>query len=252
MPSPKEAELKLVSATVGMILVLVSCAPTAKAVVFAVDTHWPPMEYLDDTKQPTGYDVELVKALAAAGGFTVEFRSVAWDSLFAGLESGTYDAIASAVVINDARRTKYAFSDPYLNAGQVLVVPRGSPAVRLGDLKGRPIGVQTGTVAFDAVSRELGSSTRVKTYDAIDRAFADLAAGRVAGVVTETPVAAQYAVRNRRYPGAFLIVGTPLTTENYGLVVKKGNTALLETLNAALAKVKAAGTLEQLAASWLR
>ena len=244
--------MKLVSAILGIALLLASCTPAVKTVVFAVDTHWPPMEYLDDAKQPTGYDVELVKALGVAGGFSVEFRSVPWDSLFAGLESGAYDAIASAVVINDARRTKYDFSVPYLNAGQVLVVPRGSSAVRLGDLKGRSIGVQTGTLGAEAATRFLGSSTGLKTYDAIDRAFADLAAGRVAGVVTETPVAAQYALRNRRYPQAFQIVGTPLTTENYGLVVKKGNTALLQTLNAALSKVKAAGTLEQLSASWLR
>jgi len=213
--------LKLVSAVLGMVL-LTSCAPAVKTVVFAVDPHWPPMEFLDASKQPAGYDIELVKALGTAGGFVPQFRSVPWDGLFAGLDGGAYDAIVSAVLINDARRTKYDFSDPYLNAGQVLVVPTGSSAARLEDLKGQPVGVQTGTVGAQTAARVLGSASRLKNYDAVDRAFADLASGRVAGVVTETPVAAQYALGNSRYHLAFKVIGTPLTTENYGLVVKKG------------------------------
>ena len=243
--------MKLVSAVLGIAL-LTSCAPAVKTIVFAVDPHWPPMESLDAAKQPTGYDIDLVKALGTAGGFVPRFRSVAWDELFAGLDAGDYDAVASAVLINDARRAKYDFSDPYLNAGQVLVVPKGSAAVRLEDLKGRPIGVQTGTVGAQTAALVLGRAARLKTYNAIDLAFADLAAGRVAGVVTETPVAAQYTLGNRRYNQAFKVVGTPLTTENYGLVVKKGNAALLKALNEALAKVRGEGTLEKLSASWLR
>jgi polar amino acid transport system substrate-binding protein len=209
------------------------------------------MEFLDEAKVPAGFDIDLAKAVAKEAGFEAEFRSVSWDGLFPGLEAGTFDAVASSVVIDDAWRTKYDFSDPYLNAGQVLVVPRGSSSHRLDDLRGRSVGVQTGAIGATVVANVLGSSS-TRPYDTIARAFADLAAGKLAGVVAETPVAAQYVLRSPRYQGAFQIVGQPLTEENYGFVVKKGNSGLLGALNAALGRVKAGGTLTDLAAHWLR
>ena len=99
---------------------------------------------------------------------------------------------------------------------------------------------------------KIAGDTAPRAYDAIDLAFQDLASGRIAGVVVETPVAARYALRLPRYREAFKVVGQPLTDENYGLVVKKGNRVLVETLNAALAKTKATGTLGELAVRWLR
>jgi len=244
--------LKLIFAAVTAVVLLTSCAPAVKKIVFAVDPHWAPMEFLDDAKELQGYDIDLTKAVAQEAGFTVEFRQVPWDQLFPGLQAGLYDVVASAVVINPARQEKYDFSDPYLNAGQILVVPRGTATTRLDDLKGRPVGALMGSLAVDIIGKPGKLSPVLKTYNALDQAFVDLAAGHLAGVVAETPVAAQYSLRNPRFKDSFRIVGAPLNRENFGFVVAKGHRDLLATLNAALAKVQASGLSDDLASRWLR
>ena len=244
--------MKPVSAAILGVVLLISCAPSSPRVVFAVDAHWPPMEYLNEAKVPTGFGIDLVNALAKEGGFTPEFRQVTWEGLFSSLETGSCDAVVSSVLINQAWQTKYDFSDPYLNAGQVIVVLKTSSLTRLEEFHGRHVGAQNGTASADLVSKLLGSSSgALKTYDVIDRAFVDLAAGRIDGVVVETPVAARYSSLPLRFRNLFKVIGPPLDTENYGFVVKKGNKTLLATLNQALAKVKASGELEELSVRWL-
>ena len=240
--------MKLLPAALLGVLALQACSAPVNKLVVLVDPHWPPMEFLDDTKNPAGYDIDLIKALAGEAGFSPEFRSVPWEDLFLALEQGG-DVIASSVVINPARQARYGFSAPYLNAGQVLVVPKASGVHQLSDLQGRLVGVQTGTPGAEVVAKTLGYS---KVFNVAAKAFEDLAAGRLAGVVVEGPMAARYTSRGSRFAGAFKIVGRPLTEENYGLVVTKGNGVVLAALNTALARVKATGVLDELAARWLR
>lgn len=233
-------------------LAVLSCSPQPPKVVFATDATWAPMESFNDSKELVGYDVDLARELARQAGFTAEFRPVAWDSLFSGLTEGRYDAVISAVTVSDERRARYDFTQPYLNAGQVLVVPTASRAAQLSDLKGKPVGVQIGTEGAAVAEKVLGPGASLRTFDQIGLAFADLAAGRLAGVVAETSVAAQFAVLSHRYQGAFKVVGPPLTGENYAIAVKKGNQRLLDLLNRALTQVQASGFTDTLAARWLR
>jgi polar amino acid transport system substrate-binding protein len=239
-------------AALAAVAVLASCAPETKKVVFATDSTWPPMEYINEAQELVGYDIDLVKEIAKEGGFEVEFKSVAWDGIFAGLENGAYDAVVSSVTITDERKAQYDFSDPYINAGQILVVPVASTATQLADLAGQPVGAQIGTTGAIEIEKFFGSAETLKSYDEIGLAFEDLANGRIAGVVTDTPVAAQFALQNEKYKTALKIVGESMTEEFYGIVVKKGNQALLDKINAGLAKVKAAGTPDKLAETWLK
>ena len=97
-------------------------AVEAKTYVVATDAAFPPMEFVDANKNIVGFDIDLMNAIAKAMGFEVEYKNTAWDGIFAGLESGDYDAIISAVTIRDDRKAKYDFSEPYINAGQAIVV----------------------------------------------------------------------------------------------------------------------------------
>lgn len=243
---------KLLVAALLVAAILTSCAPTTKKVVFATDSTWPPMEYINDAKELVGYDIDLVKEIAKEGGFEVEFKSVAWDGIFAGLENGSYDAVVSSVTINEERQAKYDFSDPYINAGQILVVNNESTATQLTDLAGKPVASQLGTTGAMQIETVFGTKDNLKAYDEIGLAFEDLFNKRVEGVVTDTPVAAQFALQNEKYKAAFKIVGQPMTDEYYGIVVKKGNKELLDKINAGLAKVKAAGIPDTLADTWLK
>ena len=90
-------------------------AHAAEKYVVATDCTFPPMEYLDENKQPVGLDPSLVKEIAKACGFEVEVQNIAWDGIFAGVAAGRYDIVAAAVSITPERAKAFTFSDPYLD-----------------------------------------------------------------------------------------------------------------------------------------
>lgn len=223
-------------------------------IVIATDATWPPMEMVDENKNIVGFDIDLMNAAAKAGGFTVEFVNTAWDGIFVGLANNKYDAVMSSVTITDDRKKTMDFSIPYVNAGQVLVVPMDTTGVeKLTDLGGKSVGAQIGTTgAFEIDKVKDASKITEKTYDEIGLAFADLANGAIAGVVCDTPVAADYALQEKDYKGKFKIVGEPFTTEVYGVAVNKGNTKVLDLINAGLKKVLDSGENKAIEAKWLK
>jgi len=220
-------------------------------ITVATDATWPPMEMVNENKEIVGYDIDFLKAVAEEGGFNVEFKNVAWDGIFAGIATGKYDAIISSVTITDERKKKFDFSDPYINAGQILVVPKELENVAtLADLKGKKVGAQIGTTATFEIKKVEG--VELKGYDEIGLAFEDMAAGRISGVVCDTPVAADYALQRQEYRERFKIVGEPFTEEYYGIVVRKGNKKVLDMINKGIAAVKAKGIDKQIEEKWLR
>jgi polar amino acid transport system substrate-binding protein len=226
-------------------------AAAKKTLTVATDATWPPMEFVDAQKNIVGYDIDFLKAAAKEGGFDVVFKNTAWDGIFAGIEAGKYDAIISSVTITDERKKTMDFSEPYINAGQILVVPKKDKTTKkLADLKGKKVGAQIGTTGAMEVKKNVG--VELKTYDEIGLAFEDMAAGRVAAVVCDTPVAANYALQRKEYKENFKIVGKPFTEEYYGVVVKKGNKELLDLLNKGIKQVKAKGLDKAINKKWLR
>ena len=226
-------------------------APGKTRIVVATDATWPPMEMVDENKEIVGFDIDLMKAAAEAGGFEVEFQNTAWDGIFAGLEAGEYDAVMSSVTITEERKATMDFSVPYINAGQILVVRKESSGVTtLKDLVGKSVGAQIGTTGSFEVEKIAG--VQLRTYDEIGLAFEDLANGRVDAVVADTPVAADFALMNPNFKERLKIVGEPFTEEYYGVAVKKGNSKVLETINAGLKKVLDTNTYKQIEDEWLR
>jgi polar amino acid transport system substrate-binding protein len=220
-------------------------------IVIATDATWPPMEMVNESKQIVGFDIDLMKAAADAGGFTVEFKNTAWDGIFAGLEAGEYDAVMSSVTITDERKQTMDFSVPYINAGQILVVRKELQGVdKLEQLKGKGVGAQIGTTGSFEIEKVPGVT--LKTYDEIGLAFEDLTNGRIEAVVCDTPVAAQFALQNENYKGKLKIVGKPFTEEFYGVAVKKGNSKTLELINKGLNKVLKTPAYDKIFAAWLK
>jgi len=221
-----------------------------KVITVATDATWPPMEMVDGNKNIVGFDIDYVNAVAKEAGFKVKFQNTAWDGIFAGIALGKYDAIASSVTITDERKKTMDFSAPYINAGQILIVPKTSSAVVLSDLKGKKVGAQIGTTGAFEVKKTEGAE--LKSYDEIGLAFEDMASGRIDAVVCDTPVAADYALQRAEYKDSFKIVGEPFTEEYYGIVVKKGNTELLDLINKGIKAVQAKGIDKKLEAKWLK
>jgi len=225
-------------------------AEETTSITCATDATWPPMEMVNENKDIVGFDIDFFNAVAEEAGFKVEFKNTAWDGIFAGIAAGKYDAIISSVTITDERKKTMSFSEPYINAGQVLIVPKESDAVMIADLVGERVGAQIGTTGGREVEKVEG--VELKSYDEIGLAFEDMATGRIAGVVCDTPVAAQYALQQDEYKEKFKIVGDVLTTEYYGIVVQKDNQKLLDLINKGIKAVQEKGIDKQLEEKWLR
>jgi polar amino acid transport system substrate-binding protein len=252
MKAIRTATLLVASATLCLIAAPFHAAwgGAARQVTVATDATWPPMEMVDAGKNIVGFDIDYLNAVATEAGFTPVFKNTAWDGIFAGLAAGRYDMIASSVTITDERKKQYDFSEPYVNVGQILVVPKTETAGGLAGLKGKRVGAQIGTTGAFEIKKHPG--VELKTYDEIGLAFEDMAAGRLAGVVCDEPTAAHYALQRAEYKAKFQIVGETFTQESYGFVVRKGNRELLDLLNRGIRAVKAKGMDEQLRKKWLR
>ena len=234
-----------------LMLVTISGCKKNDKIVIASDVAWAPMEFIDEKGDMVGFDVDLIAAIAKEAGFEYELRNTAWDGIFAGLANGAYDGIISSVTITDERKNTMDFSNPYINAGQVLIVKSSLTGVTaLKDMAGMTVGVQIGTTGDFAVEAVAGVER--KTYDEIGLAVEDLMNGNVEGVVCDSPVAADYVLQNDNYKGKLKIVGEPFTEEFYGIAIRKGNTELLNKINAGLKKVIDSGKRDELIKKWLR
>jgi polar amino acid transport system substrate-binding protein len=233
--------MKLLRSITTALAMLAAMSMTAfaapKSIKVATDATWPPMEMVDANKKIVGYDIDFMNAVAKKAGITVEFKNTAWDGIFAGLDSGQYDAIISSVTITPERQAKYDFTVPYTSIGQILVVPKTNKTAKtIADLKGKKVGAQIGTTGAFEIKKVAG--VELKTYDEVGLAFEDMAAGRIDGVVCDEPVAAHFALKKKEYNDKFKIVGKSFTKEGYGIVVKKGNKELVDLLNKGIAAVK--------------
>ena len=247
--------MKLIQKTLLAVAALAIAALPALAaqpkLIFGSDCTYPPMEMLDAKKEIVGFDIDMIKAVAQAAGFEAVIKNTAWDGIFAGLGSGDYDAVLSAVTITEERRATMDFSVPYVNAGQVLMVNRNLRGLTtLAQFSGRKVGAQIGTTG--AIELAKHRTLDMKSYDEAGLAVEDLAAGRIDAVVIDAPTAASYVLQNEKYKARLMIVGAPFTIEHYGIAVKKGNTRVLDLINKGLKVVLKDGTVDRLTAKWLK
>ncbi|MCK9275736.1 MAG: basic amino acid ABC transporter substrate-binding protein [Syntrophales bacterium] len=221
-------------------------------ITVATDATWPPMEMIDENKNIVGFDIDFMNAVASEAGLEVKYKNTAWDGIFAGIAAGKYDAIVSSVTILEERKETMDFSIPYISAGQILVVPKHVQGIEaLTDFAdGAKVGAQIGTIsAFEIKKMEI---LELKAYDDIGLAFEDMAVGRIDGVVCDTAVASNFALKREEYKEKFKIVGKPFTEEHYGIVVRKGNTRLLNLINNGIRAVQEKGIDKELEEKWLK
>jgi polar amino acid transport system substrate-binding protein len=223
---------------------------SAPAVVrVATDATFSPMEYKDDSGALQGFDIDLMRAVAEAAGFKVRFVDVPWDHIFSGLDDGQYDAVASSVTITRERAAVLGFSDPYINGGQVLIVPADRKApTQLSNFQGKLVGVQIGTTGEMVADRYPGILKRL--YADITDGFGELSLGVVDGIIVDLAVAVQFTYYESQYSGRFRIVPGILHDEWFGFVVRHGDSALIRRINDGLQATMTSGTYERLFEKW--
>ncbi|WP_145925415.1 glutamine ABC transporter substrate-binding protein [Bordetella sp. H567] len=209
------------------------------------DATFPPMEYVDNGKL-TGFDIELVEALAKAMGKKVEWTQIDFKGLIPGLVSKRYDMAVSAIYITDERRKVVDFGDSYYAGGLVAMVKADNNAIKTPkDLEGKQVTVQVGTKSVGYL-KEHYPGVKLVEVEKNDQMFNLVAIGRADAAVTGLPAAYQY-VRTR---GGLKVLPEQLTTEAYGMAVRKDEPELTTSLNKALAQLKADGTYDAIVKKW--
>jgi ABC-type amino acid transport substrate-binding protein len=214
----------------------------------------PPFELKDG--QLAGFDPAMMRAVAERLGRRFElvrYRGADFEGIFAELDAGRFDVVASGATITDHRRTLATFCRPYVRSGQSLVaaVDR-QPTIRsIDDLAGCTIGVQRGNtsepVADDLVQRGQVAAVRHYAYDDIEAALDDVAAGTIDAFMKLEPVM-RWLLRDRP---ALRVVQTGITHELLGVAVARHDETLGPAIDAALDALRADGTLAALGRTWL-
>ena len=221
-------------------------AAAAKVYVVGTDAAYAPFESQNEKGEIVGFDIDVVKAVAAKGGFQVKFVNTPWEGIFKTLDSGERDIVASSVTITDERKQSMDFSTPYFDAQQFIAVKEGSKVASFADLKSLKVGVQTGTTGDEAVSKLQGkTSANIKRFESTPLALKELEAGGVDAVVADNGVVVHYVANN---PGGKFktVTDKEFVPEQYGIALKKGNADLLAKVNKGLADIKADGTYTQI------
>ncbi|WP_053083749.1 basic amino acid ABC transporter substrate-binding protein [Rubeoparvulum massiliense] len=221
-----------------------------KAYVVGTNAAFAPFEWVDDKGEVQGFDMDITKAIAEAVGIQVEFKNTAWDSIFVGLNNGESDLLASGVTITEQRKQSFDFTESYFVAEQFIVVPEGTSVKTLQDLKDKEIGVLITSTGDIVVSEAFGQdSKQIHRYDTVPLALMDLVNGEVDAVVADNAVVLHFLKNNPNYK-LELIEDETMETEEYGLVVKKGDQELLDKLNQGLQIIKENGTYDTIYESY--
>ena len=230
-----------------------TAAETAEAaggtLIVGFDQDFPPMGFVGDNGEYTGFDLNLAKEVASRLGLEYKAQPVAWDSKDMELESGNIDCIWNEFTIT-GREDDYTWTTPYMANKQVFVVANDSDIKSQADLAGKVVEVQADSSAEAALkeNQDLANTFgQLLTTPDYNTAFMDLEQGAVDAVAMDVIVAG-YQIKQRN--ADFKILDDSLSEEEYGIGFKKGNTELRDKVQGALEEMAADGTLAKISDEW--
>ncbi|GAA2276959.1 hypothetical protein GCM10010145_57330 [Streptomyces ruber] len=198
-----------------------------------------------------GFDVDLIDLVAKDLGVEQQILDTPFENFKTGafLNSGECDLAAAGMTITEERRKNVDFSDPYFDATQAVLAARDSGITSLADVRsaGRKLGAQAQTTGEEYVKDQGYDPVSFESSDAV---LNGLRTGQVQAVVIDYPVVQGW-LKNKANADAFEVVGQLETGERYGFTVKKGNTALLDAIDEALADARADGTYKKIYEKWI-
>lgn len=215
------------------------------------DQDFPPMGFVGDDGEYTGFDLELAKEAATRLGLEFVPQPIAWDAKDMELSSGTIDCIWNGFTMN-GREDGYTWSEPYMDNSQVFVVAKDSGIQTLADLAGKVVEVQTDSSAEAALKEDAELSATfgtLQTTPDYNTAFMDLEMGAVDAIAMDVIVAG-YQMEQRADGDSYVILEETLASEQYGIGFKKGNEELRDKVQGVLEEMAADGTMEEISNKW--
>ena len=226
---------------------------TAGKLTMSTNASFPPYEMVADDGSFEGIDVEVAGAIAKKLGLELQVDDMGFDAALQAAQTGKSDMVMAGVTITEERQAVMDFSDSYANGVQVVIVKEDSPIQTVDDLaNANMIGCQMGTTGYtycsDTPDNGGYGEDHVTPYDDGAAAVQALMNGQVDAVVIDNMPAQEYVAAN---PG-LKILDTEFANEDYAIGVAKGNTALLDAINGALAELKADGTLQSIVDKYIK
>ncbi len=233
-------------------LAIPTLCSSAFADVIKLGTHptFAPFEYIDEKGEVIGFDIDLVKEIAAQNGDTVEVVSMPFDGLIPALLVGQIDAIAAGMTITDERLKKVDFSEGYYKSTLSAVIKKEyqDKYKSLADLKDKKVCVQIGTTAHTFGIKE---KLQLSALDSHADSMLELNNDGCFAIINDRPVNLYYVTKTNT--DKFVELKDAKLTENadvFGIAVKKGNKELLDKLNSGFVKIKDNGSYKELNKKW--
>lgn len=244
-----EAESTAESTTAAQIEDTTAVTETNETFTVGFDQDFPPMGYIGNDGEYTGFDLELAKEAADRMGLSFVAQPIAWDAKDMELAAGNIDCIWNGFTMN-GREDSYTWTTAYMNNEQVFVVTESSDIQSLADLAGKVVVVQTDSSAEAALHDDpelVATFAALQTAADYNTALQDLEMGAVDAVAMDSIVAG-FQIEQR--DGGFRWIDDTLAAEQYGVGFKLGNEELRDKVQAALEEMAADGTLASISEKW--
>lgn len=223
--------------------------------IVGFDAEFPPYGYKDDNGEYVGFDLDLAQEVCDRNGWTLKKQPTEWNSKDMELNSGSISCIWNGFTMN-GREDDYTWTKPYVDNSQVVVVRKDSGITQLNDLSGKVVAVQADSSALAALTGEDASEENkalcatfkdLQQVGDYNSAFMNLESGAVNAICMDIGVA-NYEIESRG--DKFMMLEDRLSSEEYGIGFKKGNTELRDKVQATLLDMLADGTFDEIAEKW--
>ena len=224
--------------------------------IVGFDAEYPPYGYMDDNGEYVGFDLDLAKEVCDRNGWELVKQPIDWDSKDMELNSGSIDCIWNGFTMT-GREDAYTWSKPYVDNSIVIVVNADSDISSLSDLAGKVVVTQADSSALAALTDDsednadnlalTASFADLQQVADYNTAFMNLESGAVDAIAVDIGVA-KYQVSSRG--DAFKMLDEQVSSEQYAVGFKKGNTALCDKVQATLDEMQADGTIDKIAANY--
>ena len=219
--------------------------------IVGFDQDFPPMGFVGDDGEYTGFDLDLAKEVADRLDMKFVPKPISWDAKDMELSSGGIDCIWNGFTMT-GREDKYTWSEPYLNNEQVFVVRNDSGIKTQADLAGKAVDVQTDSSAQKALEKQeklQKSFKELKIVSDYNTAFMDLESGAVDAIAMDV-VVAKYQIEQRK--ADFVLLDDALASEEYAVGFLKGNDELRDKVQKTLEEMAEDGTMKKISEKWFQ
>jgi polar amino acid transport system substrate-binding protein len=225
-----------------------------REVVVVTENAYPPLQFLDASGTAIGWEYDAMAEIAKRLNITVKYENISWDAMIPAVSEGQFDLGMTGITIRDDRKEKVDFSDSYMTSEMVMMVrgdeTRFTDAASFAANADLLMAAQPGTTPFYVGVYEVldgnEANPRIKLFETFGATVEALKAGDVDLVLTDGTAGAGYVDASG---GALKIIGEKLGTEDFGFIFPKGSD-LVAPMNAAIASMKADGTLDALNKKW--